>query len=92
MSFRCEHDGIDAGAVVALGMVIVALVRPQRPHASIPIIRWASRPLMESKMREAKKLKTGDRGQFHGDMPNEDNGSLGTVIERDAMAIQRVGA
>lgn len=32
---------------------------------------------------EAKKLRTGDRVQFKDDMPNDDNGSLGTVIDRD---------
>ena len=33
---------------------------------------------------EAKKLETGDRVQFRDDLiPNEDNGSLGTVINRD---------
>ncbi len=32
---------------------------------------------------EAKKLKTGDRVEFKDDMPNEDNGSLGTVTDHD---------
>lgn len=32
---------------------------------------------------EAKKLQTGDRVQFMDDMPNEDNGSTGTVTDRD---------
>jgi hypothetical protein len=36
-------------------------------------------------MREAdaKRLRPGDRVQFQDDMPNDDNGSLGTVTERD---------
>lgn len=32
---------------------------------------------------EAKKLKTGDRVKFNDDLPNDDNGSLGTVTDRD---------
>lgn len=32
---------------------------------------------------EAKKLKSGDRVRFQDTMPNDDNGSLGTVIAHD---------
>jgi hypothetical protein len=32
---------------------------------------------------ETKKLKVGDRVQFRDDMPNDDNGSFGTVTDRD---------
>jgi hypothetical protein len=32
---------------------------------------------------EAKKLKAGDRVEYRFDEPSEDNGSTGTVTERD---------
>lgn len=32
---------------------------------------------------EAKKLKVGDRVEFNDDLPNVDNGSFGTVTDRD---------
>jgi hypothetical protein len=32
---------------------------------------------------EAKKLKAGDRVEYRFDEPSEDNGSLGTITERD---------
>lgn len=35
------------------------------------------------KESEAKKLKIGDRVEFRDDLPNEDNGSQGVIIDRD---------
>lgn len=35
------------------------------------------------KENEAKRLKTGDRIKFQDDLPNENNGDLGTVVDRD---------